>query len=187
MKGNSGKCHFTTSTAETHQISVGDSSIRSRNCDKLLRFTIVSKLTFDDHVKDIWKKANKKIRALAIYESWKEWMLLSLRHNNIVKHLHQRCLRLIYHEKSSSYDELWPKDSSVSIHYRNVQNLSLKCLMICQLKLLLISFCSKHKLITICDIIMTLKLPQYHLCITNSKVFYFLDLGYRILSPTSKQ
>ena len=69
MKGNSGKCHFTTSTAETHQTSVGDSSIRSRNCDKLLRFTIVSKLTFDDHVKDKWKKANKKIRALAIYES----------------------------------------------------------------------------------------------------------------------
>ena len=41
-----------------------------------------------------------------------------------MKHLHEICLRLIYNDKSSSYDELLLKDGSVSIYHRNIQNLS---------------------------------------------------------------
>ena len=37
--------------------------------------------------------------------------------------LHERCLRIIYNDKQSSFTELLNKDSSVSIHIRNIQSL----------------------------------------------------------------
>ena len=37
-----------------------------------------------------------------------------------IKHLHDRCLRLTYCDKNSSYEELLEKDGSVSIHHRNL-------------------------------------------------------------------
>ena len=38
--------------------------------------------------------------------------------------LHERCLRLIYNDKQSSFTELMNKDNSVSIHIRNIQRLA---------------------------------------------------------------
>ena len=51
-------------------------------------------------------------------------MLHSHRNNNIVKHLHKRCLRLIYNDKSSSSDELLQKGGSFFIYYRKNENLA---------------------------------------------------------------
>ena len=51
-------------------------------------------------------------------------MLHSRRNNNIIRNLHERCLRLIYNDKNSSYEELLTKDGSVSIHHRNIQALA---------------------------------------------------------------
>ena len=53
-------------------------------------------------------------------------MLHSRRNNNIIRNLHERCLRLIYDDKKSSYEELLTKDSSVSVHHRNIQALATK-------------------------------------------------------------
>ena len=52
------------------------------------------------------------------------WMLHSRSNNNKIKHLHERCLRLIYNDKQSSYEELLIKDGTVSIHHRNIQTLA---------------------------------------------------------------
>ena len=38
--------------------------------------------------------------------------------------LHERCLRIIYNDKQSSFTELMNKDSSVSMHIRNIQRLA---------------------------------------------------------------
>ena len=48
------------------------------------------------------------------------WMLHSRSNNSKIKHFHERCLRLIYKDKQSSYEELLIKDSTVSIHHRNI-------------------------------------------------------------------
>ena len=53
-------------------------------------------------------------------------MLHSRCNNNKIKHLHERCLRLIYCDKNSSYEELRGKDGSVYIHHRNIQNLAIE-------------------------------------------------------------
>ena len=51
-------------------------------------------------------------------------MIHSRRNNNIIRNLHERCLRLIYNDKNYSYEELLTKDGSVSIHHRNIKALA---------------------------------------------------------------
>ena len=58
-------------------------------------------------------------------------MLHSRCNNTKIKHLHERCLRLIYCDKNSSYEELLEKYGSVSINHRNIQNLVIE---MCQVK-----------------------------------------------------
>ena len=125
---------------------VGNSSVGS--CKKLLEVKIDSKLSFDDHVKDIQEKANKKLSALARAEPYLKnerkqllvniffgshfnccpltWMLHSRRNNNILDHLKKTFLRLIYTDKSSAYDEFLIKDISDSIRHGNIQNLAIE-------------------------------------------------------------
>ena len=52
------------------------------------------------------------------------WMLHSRKNDNKIKHLHERCLRLIYSDNKSSYENLLEKDNSVSIHHKNIQALA---------------------------------------------------------------
>ena len=54
------------------------------------------------------------------------WMFCSRSINNKINSLHERCLRLIYNHKSSSFDELLKFDKSVTIHQRNTQKLALE-------------------------------------------------------------
>ena len=53
-------------------------------------------------------------------------MLHSRQNNNKIKHLHERCLRLIHNDKLSSYEEVLEKDGSVSIHHKNIQSLAIE-------------------------------------------------------------
>ena len=52
------------------------------------------------------------------------WMCHSRIINKKINRLHERCLRMIYCDKQSSFEELLEKDSSVSIHERNIQILA---------------------------------------------------------------
>ena len=51
------------------------------------------------------------------------WMCHSRTINNKINHLHERCLRLIYNNKISSFKELLERDWSVPLHNRNLQML----------------------------------------------------------------
>ena len=52
------------------------------------------------------------------------WMCHSRANNNKINRLHERCLRIVYNDKQSSFNELLKKDGSVSIHMRNMQILA---------------------------------------------------------------
>ena len=60
MKRNSDKCHLVMSTNNTPELKVVDSLIKTSTCEKLLGVKIDYKLTFDNHVANICKKANNK-------------------------------------------------------------------------------------------------------------------------------
>ena len=46
--------------------------------------------------------------------------------NNTINKLHERCLRLLYNDKKSSFHDLLEKDGSVSIHYMNLRALAIE-------------------------------------------------------------
>ena len=56
MKGNTDKCHLIMSTINKPELKVADSLIKTSTCEKLI---------FDNHVTNLCKKANNKLRALA--------------------------------------------------------------------------------------------------------------------------
>ena len=46
--------------------------------------------------------------------------------NNKITHLHERCLRIIYSDKSSSYKELLERNGSVSINLIDIQAIAIE-------------------------------------------------------------
>ena len=44
--------------------------------------------------------------------------------NNKTNRLHERCLLIMYNDKTSTFNQLLKNDNSVSIHYRNIQALA---------------------------------------------------------------
>ena len=52
------------------------------------------------------------------------WMCRSRTNNKKINKLNERCLRIVYNDKQSSFNELLEKDDSVSIHMRNTQMLA---------------------------------------------------------------
>ena len=52
------------------------------------------------------------------------WMFHSRENNRKINRIHERCLRTIYNDKQSTFNELLEKDGSVSIHERNLQFLA---------------------------------------------------------------
>ena len=54
------------------------------------------------------------------------WMCCNRSLNHKINRLHERCLRIIYSDKKSNFDELLDKDEFVSIHYQNIQKLGIE-------------------------------------------------------------
>ena len=52
------------------------------------------------------------------------WMCHSRANNDKINRLHERCLRIIYSDKRSSFETLLEKDDSVSVHNQNLQILA---------------------------------------------------------------
>ena len=50
--------------------------------------------------------------------------------NNKINRLHERCLRMIYIDKQSNFEELLVKDNFVTIHHRNIQGLAIQMYMV---------------------------------------------------------
>ena len=66
----------------------------------------------------------RKVRESNFNDCSLVWMCHSHENNKKINRLHERCLRTIYNDKQSSFNELLEKDGSVSIHERNLQVLA---------------------------------------------------------------
>ena len=107
---------------------------------------IDSRLTFEEHVNNLCKKACQKLNALARISSYMDipkrriifksfitsqfgycplvWMCHSRKLNNKINAIHERTLRITYGDRQSSFQQLLEKDNSVSRHHRNLQVLA---------------------------------------------------------------
>ena len=146
MKGNYGKCHLLMSTLTPISIKVKDYIIQNSNNEKLLGKTVDASLNFNCHLENILKKASKKVHVLARITPYMNiskrkllinyfftsqfnyypltWMCHSRAINNKINRLHERCLRIVHSDKTSSFKQLLEKDGSVTIHTRNLQSLT---------------------------------------------------------------
>ena len=148
MKANPSKCHLLLSNGEDVNIQVANTTIENSKSQKLLGVVLDNKLRFDKHVKNICQKANRKLNVLSRLTNYMDlpkkrlllnaffkaqfnycpivWMFHSRSLNKEINRLHERCLRIIYNDKHSSFDELLEKDNSVSIHHNNIHSLAIE-------------------------------------------------------------
>ena len=118
----------------------------SENKNELLGIILDLKLSFEDHINNLCKKASQKLNALAIIAPYMclekrktvmkayvisqsgycplVWMFHSRGLNNKINSLHERALRITYGDRSSSFQDLIKKDNSISTHHRNIQALT---------------------------------------------------------------
>ena len=54
------------------------------------------------------------------------WMLHSRTMNNKINSLHERSLRIVYSDQSSTFEELLERDETFSIHHKNIQSLAVE-------------------------------------------------------------
>ena len=142
MKVNEGKCHVLISTKENVCVNIGTTQIANSACEKLLGIKVDSSLNFPIPIGSICKKAGAKLNALtrianhmpfqkrkllmnAFFTSQFSYCPLTLmfhsrKLNNKINRLHERCLRVVYNDRLSTFEELLNKDNSVSIHHRNI-------------------------------------------------------------------
>ena len=110
--------------------------------------TIDKNLNFNSHLSIICKKAGHKVTALSrdvkllpfhksriLMKTFVEsqfshclliWMFCSRKMNRKINHIHERALRLVYNDYSSTFAELLRKDKSVCIHHRNIHQLAIE-------------------------------------------------------------
>ena len=150
MKLNQSKCPFlfAGNTPEYQWAKVGEETIWERNQEKLLGLVIDKKHNFDGHLSILCKKVGAKVTALARmvkiipFEKKKLlmrvfiesqfsccpllWMFCFRKINRRINYIHERALRLVYDDYIPSFEDLLRKDSTVSIHHRNVQKVTIE-------------------------------------------------------------
>ena len=121
--------------------------VESSSAEKLLELQVDSDITFDKHISSICNKVAKKTNILSrlvnisldkhriVMKTFIEcqfnycpliWMFCSSTLNNKINRFHERALRIVYSDYKSSFCELLEKDKSFSIHYKNIQGLTIK-------------------------------------------------------------
>ena len=125
MKVNLDKLHSTT---EACNFQISETVIHNSHSRKLLGVTFDSKLNFEKHLTTICRKANMKLNALVRVTPYMNLqkrrilinaffnpqfnycpvicMFPSRALNNKISRLHERCLGIIYNDKTSSLNEL---------------------------------------------------------------------------------
>ena len=146
VKANPDKFHMVLSEkSPIYLIEVEGEKVFNSERKKLLGTTIDTKMHFNDHVSKLCSKASSKLHALSrishfmTFEQRKTilnafilshfsncplvWMFHSRSLNNRINHLHERALRSVYQDSTSTFEDLLIRNESVSIHHRNIQTL----------------------------------------------------------------
>ena len=154
MMPNQSKCHLMIADIDHKHydsksfVYLEDAFLESEDIVKLLGIHIDKRLKFEHHINVILKKANSKLHALMrvskylnqdklrlLLKSFIEaqfnycpliWMCHSRALNNKINKLHERALRVVYKDKSLTFEQMLEKDGSFTIHQRNLQKLAIE-------------------------------------------------------------
>ena len=149
LRANPDKFHLLLSSSDENiSINVDQYQIYNSQHEKLLGITIDNNMKFDEHVSMLCKKASQKLHALARVSTFMNleqrrkimnafiasqfgycpvvWMFHSRMLNNRINKIHERALRIVYEDLSSTFEQLLQKDGSFTIHERNIQALAIE-------------------------------------------------------------
>ena len=59
MKSNADKCHLLVNTNESVKITTRDFDINNSSCEKLLGVKFDNKISFDEHITNLYKKVTE--------------------------------------------------------------------------------------------------------------------------------
>ena len=145
LKPNSDKYHLLLSSHDENlELTINNDKVKNTSEVKVLGITLDNEFSCIKHVRNICRKARKKLHALyrickyitqkqrkvimkAFIESQfgycpRVWAFHGNRTlHNTINGIQERALRLVYTDYHSSYDELLKKDGSYRIHHRNLQ------------------------------------------------------------------
>ena len=122
--------------------------IENSNRQRVLGVKTDSKLNFKEHLDRMIKKASRKINPLSCIVPYMNiakrrllmnsffasqfnycplvWMCHNRSVNNKINPLHEGCLRIVYSDSVSSFDDLLDKDRSVSVHVKNIETFAIE-------------------------------------------------------------
>ena len=122
--------------------------LEKTSSEKLLGIITDSKLNFKEHLEGIMKKASRKVNVLSRITPYMNltkrkllmnsffasqfnycrlvWMCHNRTVNNKINRLHGMCLRIVYSDNKSSFQELLDKDKGVTTHVKNVRALAVE-------------------------------------------------------------
>ena len=147
LKASPDKFHLILSDKDPElSLTVDTFGITNSNSEILLGVTIDNKLNLNQHVSKLCTKASQKLHALARVSKFMNferrkmimnafinsqfgycplvWMFHSRHLNKKINNIHERSLRLVYDDSTSTFEELLKHDGSVTIHVRNLQLLA---------------------------------------------------------------
>ena len=150
MKLNTDKCHLLVAGQKNEHIfaKIGKDLLWESKTECLLGVTIDNQLRFKEHISKLCKVANNKVTALIRYcnilnfekrrslmKAFIEsqfsfspltWMFHDRKINNMINRVHERALRCVYRNDTSTFKELLIKDGSFTIHHRNIQTMAIE-------------------------------------------------------------
>ena len=142
MKDNADKCHLLVTRDTVVTAKIGEFHAKNSREEKILGVKIDSKLSFENHVSSLCKKASQKLHAVARVINFMDlakrkslmkafiisqffvhycpliWMFHSRQLNNRINKIQERTLRLVYKDNKLTFDDHLKLDKSVTIHQR---------------------------------------------------------------------
>ena len=147
LKPNLDKHHLLLNeVGENWVLKIASDTIKNKREEKVLGVTFDNKLTFESHVTKLCNTASQKLHALARISNLMSmekrkiimnafitsqfgycpliWMCHSRKLNTRINKIHERALRIVFQDKTTSFNELLIKAGSVKIHHKNIQVLA---------------------------------------------------------------
>ena len=117
---NPGKCHFMlfgVKENEQFDLICNDITLKHTSHEKILGVTIDNKLSFDGHIINICKTANKKLIISHFNYYPLIWMFSSKESTKKINAVHERSLRIIRNDYEFLYPLLLEETHQITFHH----------------------------------------------------------------------
>ena len=148
MIGNADKCQLITNKKGNFSITIKDEVVSNSETAKILGVTFDSALSFEPHIRQICRIGNSKLNAIARMSRFLNvqqrlkilnaffcsqfkycplvWMFHSRHLGKKIDRMQERCLRIVFSDETSSFQELLVLGRGITLHQRNIQLLAIE-------------------------------------------------------------